>query len=633
MRRKPMKTHRGFPKKGAFKRTHTVVVPNLMETNPNRVLFLCSVFCSRALKDYLVLTKKGFDVFVGHIGGNNKHLQYIKEGRSIVYQMTRPNIKKTIQNVKPDIIHVHNSPNIPAVWARSCFSGPIVLDIHDSRKKDQQAAMDAVNYIFTVHDEYAKTIKGQFNVKKEIEGVPSIYWIDFEPLERFDDVETHLCFIGSMYGPPTAHRWCEAFKKMANRLQVHIHIHVNYFHDIVKKYQDDYLHLEDEISFMDIPQTLSKYDAGIIPPGSAMSLPNKFFDYVNAGIPIIVDPNRKLVSDYVKKYDVGIIKSLEELTPEDINSVFDKRDKVDYRRIQDIKTVSQLKPYSTTNPLPLKKMGTIVQTKSGSCIIGNIHFYDYTTTTPKNGMTNIPYIRDLPSIQAEYAKYTDKQKLSFLNKFSKRVQNIDGFITMTGTLADHIREVYKINVPHGIFMAYPNWIDTPDFKRREIVYIDNSGSIPIGFLPHLGFLDKITKETGIPTLFVSKKFTQKAKEIVLKHKLQVRCESKKTYDYGSEFGILMNTNNFNQAEESMPRKFLTYLMCGMKPLMDDCWTECIEYAEENRIHPLIYQKAEDINKQGEHNWGMWDNRYFCMEERTIDLASELERLSDEASRV
>ena len=118
---------------------------------------------------------------------------------------------------------------------------------------------------------------------------------------------------------------------------------------------------------------------------------------------------------------------------------------------------------------------------------------------------------------------------------------------------------------------------------------------------------------------------QRKQKLCKQHKFDVSSIPLQKYDYGSKYGILMNNNNFNQARQAMPRKFLIYIMCGMNPIMDKSWIEVKNYCMKYNINPLIYNQINDIDKS--HNFGTWNPKYFCMENRIIDLENELMRLS------
>jgi hypothetical protein len=274
-------------------------------------------------------------------------------------------------------------------------------------------------------------------------------------------------------------------------------------------------------------------------------------------------------------------------------------------------------------------LGRLIQTKRGSWINGGIHFFDYIGNSPRDGFINIAYVRDLPSVQSTFAGFDKKRTSAARVRQREKAVKLAAFITMTDPLADHTRKIYGIDIPHGIFRAYPSWQPAPSKKRKEIVYIDNASVIPLFYDDHLSFLDRITRMTGIKTVFASGKFAGTATRIIAKNRLKVTVVPKADYDYGSEYGILMLTNKrFSQAGESLPRKLLLYAMSGIKPLMDPPWAECIKYMKSCKIEPFVYHTPDDIKNIADHEFGSWNPKYFSMEERLPDLRSEIRRLAD-----
>lgn len=275
---------------------------------------------------------------------------------------------------------------------------------------------------------------------------------------------------------------------------------------------------------------------------------------------------------------------------------------------------------------PTADVGKIVQTKNGYWIKDNMHFYDFLGTLPRTNNINIPYIRDIPSVQARFVGLPAGYVQKLYNKNIKRAKRIHAFITMTPTLAEHIKTAYNIKVPYRIFMAYPDWKSTPITKDDEIVYIDHSSSVPYGFKEHLSFLDKITKAINIPTIFSSKKFNSDAARIVEKYGYNVKTIPLNTYKCNSKYGILMNTNNFNQAGECLNRKLLKYLMYGMMPVIHKSFRESIHYVQSKNITPFVYDRTKDMNRLVKYDFDEIDRQFFSMKNRTNDLKIALHEL-------
>ena len=234
-------------------------------------------------------------------------------------------------------------------------------------------------------------------------------------------------------------------------------------------------------------------------------------------------------------------------------------------------------------------------------------FFDYMSSSPIPGYKNVSYIRDIPSIQMEFhgRSKSEINKAFIVNK--NKVSKLDGFVTMTVPLAEHIKKIYGLDKPYVLFQNYPSWKETPTVKRDEFVYI---GGIPMKYDKHLEFLSSLEKSSGIKSLFVKRE-----RHIVL------------NYDFGSKYGLLMNVIDFNQAEESLTRKLLLYLMCGMNPVIHESFSESIKYCRNNGVEPLVYRDVDDISSQiPEHKFGEIDRHLFSMEVRVKYLRKSLEEL-------
>lgn len=303
----------------------------VQEKTKPRVLFIASVFCSRALKEYMQLTEAGFDVSLLYDAPNSKLPQYVSN--KTIDTLEIDGLKRAIAKYDPQIVHVHNPPSWPVTLLKKFYKGVVVLDIHDlvTGEKDtvdlgtpERIALKSADYVYTVGKNYAELIQSRMKIGRPIYAVESIYWLDnFEHHQKLSrDGSAHLCFIGSMYSAGTASMWCHRFRQVAERQKIHIHIHVNFFHEIVREFASQYMHIEPEIEFMDIPEVLSKYDAGIIPDAHVPdTMPNKLFDYINAGIPCVVEHGRGRLCDLVKQYNIGIVRGIKHLTRKDVDTL------------------------------------------------------------------------------------------------------------------------------------------------------------------------------------------------------------------------------------------------------------------------------------------------------------------------
>jgi hypothetical protein len=205
-----------------------------------------------------------------------------------------------------------------------------------------------------------------------------------------------------------------------------------------------------------------------------------------------------------------------------------------------------------------------------------------------------------------------------LARFRKELATVHGFVTMTPSMAKSVRRSGKTTSTYYRFMNYPLWMAVPATRRKEVVYIDNS-RVAYNFSELIGFMDDLGRAHDVPMMLASQYMTPQAKKIAKGTCVTVRKLD--NYDYASQFGLLLNVNNFNQAAECMPRKLLTYAMCGMRPLIHSSFTESIQYMKQRRVPAQIYSNISQINLHEPYK--TWDGRYFSIEARIGELRSML----------
>ena len=97
--------------------------------------------------------------------------------------------------------------------------------------------------------------------------------------------------------------------------------------------RDDRVRIKDPVPYSELLQTLNAYDLGIhiIPPvnfNSEWSLPNKFFDYVQARIGLVIGPSPEM-RENLERYGLGVtavgfgtddvVSTLDQLAPSDVS--------------------------------------------------------------------------------------------------------------------------------------------------------------------------------------------------------------------------------------------------------------------------------------------------------------------------
>ena len=181
------------------------------------------------------------------------------------------------------------------------FSSPCMLDYAKHRYKIDGPNLVFLNYI--LKEEIPSSSREKLSNK--IGGV-------------------HIGFAGNITISDRYRNFLPFFMKLAkNKIHVHMHV-VSGDEDslqVCKKAaeKNKYLHFYPPMSPKKVIESLSAYDFGILPFETELKyydtiLPNKLFDYIAAGIPII-SSNVKCIKNFITKHNIGFYyKDLEDLT-------------------------------------------------------------------------------------------------------------------------------------------------------------------------------------------------------------------------------------------------------------------------------------------------------------------------------
>ena len=133
-----------------------------------------------------------------------------------------------------------------------------------------------------------------------------------EKLSKSDGI--HIGFTGNITLDDNYRNFFPFFKKLAkNNINVHMHVvsnnkkNLNHIKSVSSK--NKYLHYYPPMSPKKVIEFLTRYDYGILPFESEISyydtiLPNKLFDYLTAGLPII-SSEVFCIKDFISKNKIG----------------------------------------------------------------------------------------------------------------------------------------------------------------------------------------------------------------------------------------------------------------------------------------------------------------------------------------
>jgi len=230
-----------------------------------------------------------------------------------------------------DIFHIHNEGDIFTMIAAGAVGGkiPVIHDTHDLvslRGKQpylagfyERLAHICADGLVFVSDYQRKQAHGKY----KNEHIPSlVLWTavseDYVPTERLpklseDDGEIHLVYEG--LARTTGYRdYREIFTAIADS-GINVHIHSV---SIEKEYialaaKSKYLHYYMYVPPKELMIQLTQYDAGLIPLAvddsnrecANASLPNKLFEYMAAGLPVIARRLTTLTA-FIEKQQCGM---------------------------------------------------------------------------------------------------------------------------------------------------------------------------------------------------------------------------------------------------------------------------------------------------------------------------------------
>lgn len=286
-----------------------------------KIVFVGNHCCIRLTKEAMALGKK-HDL---HIIGFNKPatLEYVK---TFVHCQSKDHLKEAIKlHDDADIIHVHNEPNWLVPVIREVYSGPLILDVHDSMayRSDkpehvnnvmERTAFDLCDGMVLVSEKCAEITKTN---------KPSCILPSFIN-EEFMSSREHFWVGGAVYQgllstdkTPEVMQYAN-YKRMEeefDRIGVPLHLYSP------KRSEWDWYYkkaiIEEPLPFNVLIKTLGQFDWGVlgnidIYKDWQVAFPNKLFDYMAAGIPIVAF-NAEAAGTFVEKHGIGIhVKSADE---------------------------------------------------------------------------------------------------------------------------------------------------------------------------------------------------------------------------------------------------------------------------------------------------------------------------------
>ncbi len=304
----------------------------IKENTEKNILFVQNTACIRTHKIAALMKKNKYKVFLLYTMAppviNNA--EFAEMYNSIYTFYTWKAMVDFVENSDFDIIHSSNEPDI-LTNLLLLTKKHIVFDTHDmmSLRKPENTENLTLEFIAnTACDGNIYTSNLVCDIAKKKYGLVDkeiIAWENtvleqekiatkYEKLSNVDG-ELHCVYEGGIVGnDKLSHRYFEDIWKKIADCGIHIHFYSpsDYQYCEALQAKSKYFHYEGNLGAKDLIQEMTKYDCGLLflnindqnKVFLATASPNKLYEYINAGLPVVVGNIKSLVN-FVEEYGVG----------------------------------------------------------------------------------------------------------------------------------------------------------------------------------------------------------------------------------------------------------------------------------------------------------------------------------------
>lgn len=301
-----------------------------------RVLFVQHNQCIRTYRIATVLKEAGVNVDFAYL----KEYNFSIEDNNIPYSNIIPinSLDKFLSYVNKenyDIIHSSNEPDCLTVLLLNSKK-KVVHDTHDMMSLRNDVDINTIinEYIANKNSDAnifpSEGIKNvaikKYNLQRKNMLILGNYILENQKpqcyLEKLSlrDKELHCVYEGGLINTPNTpyhHKFLEKIFLKISLCGIHVHFYCPPFIELLEYYkwldsQNEYLHYEGFCPLNNLITQLTQYDVGLsmfnINERNRLhihySSPNKFFDYLSAGLPIAID-NIAEIQNLAIKYKIG----------------------------------------------------------------------------------------------------------------------------------------------------------------------------------------------------------------------------------------------------------------------------------------------------------------------------------------
>lgn len=316
------------------------MIPIELETRPyfcklnneKTILFVQNAACIRTHKIATIMKRAGYKVYLLYtLAPPDDCNKEYKDTYDDFFSFTTANgIVDFVKNSEFDVVHSSNTPDILTNVILQTGK-PVVFDVHDMNSLWGNDSIEELTLEYVANSYSAGNIytsqgvldiaKQKFDLSnKETFVLENIVLDEDEIHSNFNklssiDGEIHCVYEGGVVGNnPQSDRFFENIWKEITDYGIHIH----YYSQSDEKYckalekKSGYLHYEGNRGSKELIQIMPQYDCGLalfnvteknrifLETGTA----NKIYEYINAGIPVVVS-DIESYKNFIKKYNVG----------------------------------------------------------------------------------------------------------------------------------------------------------------------------------------------------------------------------------------------------------------------------------------------------------------------------------------
>ena len=241
-------------------------------------------------------------------------------------------IHKVLDDLNPDIVIVHNPIHLPYFFSYKQKKIKIVYNAHEYHPlefehnpkwlrlqgqvyhKLYQNYLHKCDLVINVCDGIAAKCKEVFNVDSLVIPNAALYF-NGTFREKFDANPVRFIHHGGTNSDRKIEVMIEAFRELGAGYELDLMLVNNqkeYYSFLQKEVQQTLnVRLINPVAFNDIIPLLTSYHAGVyvLPPVSfnnTFALPNKFFEFIQARIPVVTGPSIEM-KKIIEKYNIGVV--------------------------------------------------------------------------------------------------------------------------------------------------------------------------------------------------------------------------------------------------------------------------------------------------------------------------------------